>query len=311
MQDPWLLCRGIGWPSEPGTPALVLDDAQGHGHDVPLEPGTVLGFTVLPGRWCLGHQIIKDRTHRTLVPCPSDEQLSAGTQCTGCQSLDESRAMHDFHRSGRAGAGLRDYLGQPHWLYVATFAHGTTKIGTAAGPSKWRRLAEQGAIAARYVAWCPDGAVVRILEDLATSELGLTQQVRAASKARGLLENPVGSAALEALNAAAAAEARTLVSGLDAGILAGSQVVEETWEAPEQGRELLAGFDTQLLQPYPEYLSHGQHGFVVHSISGQVLGVGLLGQPETFVANAALLKGRKLVFGTYVTEPPAVQGALF
>ncbi len=306
-----LLCRGIRWPSAPGTPYLALEDSGQREHDVLLEPGTGLGFTVVPGRWCLGHQLIHDKSHRTHVPCRAQALLSSGTQCPDCVAADESRPMHDFHRSGRAGSGLRDYLAQPHWLYIATFAQGTTKVGTAAEPSKWRRLAEQGALSARYVAWCPDGAAVRILEDLVTSELGFTQQVRANSKVRGLLENHESTKQLDARNADEAAGVRGMLTGLDPELLAGSRVSCETWSPPDQGLGLLAGFDAQALQPYPGKLGEGEHGFSVSSVSGQVLGVRLGGQPEIFVANAALLKGRKIVIGEHATAPPPVQSALF
>ena len=311
METPALLCRGIRWPAAPGTPSLVLDGENEHARDVVLEAGTRLGFTVLPGRWCLGHQLIADRTHRTLVPCPTGSLIASGTQCAPCEAADQSRPMHEFHRTGRASPGLRDYLDQPHWLYVATFAQGTTKVGTAANPNKWRRLAEQGAISARYVAWCPDGVSVRNLEDLLTSELGFTQQVRANSKVRGLLENHVTTAELDALNATRAKAARTLLAQLDPGTLAGSHAVEETWTPPPQGRVLLGGFDAHRLQPYPGFLAEGSHGFCVAAVSGQVLGVELGGQPELFVANAAVLKGRKLALGEHVTQSPPVQGALF
>lgn len=306
-----MLCRGIRWPSDPGTPSLALEDSGQHQHDVLLEPGTRLGFTVVPGRWCLGHQLIHDKSHRTHVPCRAQALLSNGTQCPDCAAADQSRPMHDFHRSGRAGAGLRDYLSQAHWLYVATFAQGTTKVGTAAEPSKWRRLAEQGALSARYVAWSPDGAAVRILEDLVTSELGFTQQVRANSKVRGLLESHESSTRLDALNAEEATEVRGLLASLDSELLAGSRISEETWLPPDQGRDLLAGFDARRLQPYPGNLAEGEHGFSVSTVSGQTLGVRLGGQPETFVANGALLKGRKLVLGEHATAPPPVQSTLF
>ena len=90
-----MLCRGIRWPGTPGSPRLALDDAGHQGRDAVLEPGTRLGFTVLPGRWCLGHQLIQDRTHRTLVPCPQDALIANGTQCAACEAADQSRAMHD------------------------------------------------------------------------------------------------------------------------------------------------------------------------------------------------------------------------
>ena len=306
-----MLCQGIRWPSAPGTPLLALEDSGQHQHDVLLEPGTRLGFTVVPGRWCLGHQLIHDKSHRTHVPCGAQAILSNGTQCPDCAAADESRPMHDFHRSGIAGAGLRDYLAQPHWLYVATFAQGKTKVGTAAQPSKWRRLAEQGALSARYVAWCPDGAAVRILEDLVTSELGFTQQVRSNSKVRGLLESHESTTRLDALNAQKATEVRKMLASLDPVLLAGSRISDDTWSPPDEGQPLLAGFDAKVLQPYPGNLGEGEHGFCVNAVSGQALGVRLGGQPETFVANGALLKGRKLVLGEHATAPPPVQSALF
>ena len=87
--------------------------------------------------------------------------------------------------------------------------------------------------------------------------------------------------------------------------------MEESWQPPVQGRGLLAGFDAHTLQPYPGNLAEGSHGFRVAALCGQALGVRLGGQPETFVANAALLKGRKLVPGTHVTQSPPVQASLF
>ncbi|WP_396020347.1 hypothetical protein [Arthrobacter sp. ISL-72] len=38
--------------------------------------------------------------------------------------VDDSRLIHDFHRGGRVPPGLRSYLMQQQWLYVATFATG-------------------------------------------------------------------------------------------------------------------------------------------------------------------------------------------
>ena len=83
------------------------------------------------------------------LPVPAGQGAERGFQCGACFARDDLRHMHDFHRSGHAPAGMRDYLAQPHWLYIATFADGTTKVGTASERSKWRRLAEQGAVVAQ------------------------------------------------------------------------------------------------------------------------------------------------------------------
>lgn len=311
MHEHQLLSRGITWPSAAGTPSLVLRDENDESRDVPLDRGVRLGFRVLPGRWCLGHQLVHDRTHRTQVPCPRDARIQRGTQCEACEAADQSRAMHDFHRSGRAGAGLRDYLMQEHWLYVASFAHGASKIGTAANPSKWRRLAEQGALSAGYVGWAADGAQIRILEDLVTKELGFTQQVRAQSKVRGLLESRMDLAALDAATARSAATVRDFLASLPDSGAGTFAVLDETWTVPAQAGPLLADWEANALQAYPRDLADGEHGFEVAALLGQSLGVQLGESPDLFVLDATRLKGRKLVFGQYATEPPAVQSALF
>ena len=317
MPDQALLCRGVLWPAGPvgpagpGVPRLALRDAGDEDRGIGLPAGVELGFEVLPGRWCLGYQVVHDRMHRTQVPCPADASVARGTQCASCEAADQSRAMHDFHRSGRAGAGLRDYLMQEHWLYVASFAHGVSKVGTAANPSKWRRLAEQGAISARYVGLAADGAQVRILEDLVTGELGLTQQVRASSKVRGLLDSRSSLAELEAATADWAAQVRGLLEGLPERGDGTFTVLDEPWAAPAQASALLEGWEANALQPYPADLAAGGHGFTVAAVLGQGLGVRLGNAPDLFVVDASLLKGRKLVPGPYVTKSPAIQSALF
>nr|WP_321164498.1 DUF2797 domain-containing protein [Arthrobacter sp. Soil763] len=117
---------------------------------------------------------------------------------------------------------------QPHWLYVATFANGASKIGTAADLRKWNRLAEQGAVTARYVARAADGRVVRILEDQVTRDAGLPQQIRSAAKAAALTAPPPETT-LEALNARAAAAVRELLARAGGD---GFDVVDEQWQRP-------------------------------------------------------------------------------
>ncbi|MGA9870759.1 MAG: DUF2797 domain-containing protein, partial [Rhodococcus sp. (in: high G+C Gram-positive bacteria)] len=94
--------------------------------------------------------------------------------------------MHTVHRGGFVSKSLEPHVMQPHWLYIATFANGVHKVGTAANTRKWGRLAEQGAICAEYVAWAVDGKVVRLLEDRVTEELQVRQAVRSSAKAAAL-----------------------------------------------------------------------------------------------------------------------------
>lgn len=290
---------------------LVLRDATDQSQNLALSAGSTIGFSVLPGRWCLGHQLVHGRNQRTHVPCPDDKEISHGTQCESCAAADQIRAMHDFHRSGRAGVGLREYLMQEHWLYIASFANGATKVGTAANPSKWRRLAEQGAICASYVGWAADGAQIRILEDTVTRELGIAQQVRAQAKVRGLLESHTTVTALSELTITQAAKARTLIAELPEASETTFARVDEEWQPPVLAAGLIAGWNTNALQSYPADLTSGEHGFVVESVLGQTLGVQLGIETDTFVLDATKLKGRKLQLGKYTTGLPAIQAALF
>jgi hypothetical protein len=310
-----VLCHGVAWPESEGIPRLALRTADGEPADVVLAPGTRLGFAVLPGNWCLGHTTVASRTERSSVPCPDRAPAARGHQCGPCFARDDTRYMHDFHRSGIAPPGLRDYLAQEHWLYVATFAHGASKVGTAAAPGKWRRLAEQGAVAARYVALAADGRTVRLLEDAVTARLGIGQAVRAAAKAAGLASAPAGDGgAPEVLNAGLAHAVRDFLRGTGQG--EPFTVVEEEWATPAVSGPLLRAWQEGRTQAYPGHpkpgrLGEGDHGFTVDAVLGQVLLVRLADSPVPFVADAASLKGKLLRPGNQATAAPAVQESLF
>lgn len=311
VSTPALLCRGISFGTAEDQPELVLRDVSEQSQNLVLSAGSSIGFTVLPGRWCLGHQLVHGRNQRINVPCPDEKEISHGTQCESCAAADQTRAMHDFHRSGRAGAGLREYLMQEHWLYIASFANGATKVGTAANPSKWRRLAEQGAVCASYVGWAADGAQIRILEDTVTRELGISQQVRAQAKVRGLLDSHTTAKALKELTNTKAAGARKLIAGLPDASDTTFISVNEDWQPPNLALGLINGWNSNALQSYPAELTSGEHGFVIESVLGQSLGVKLGSESDAFVLDATKLKGRKLRLGNFTTDSPAVQAALF
>ncbi|WP_288023795.1 DUF2797 domain-containing protein [Arthrobacter sp.] len=156
----------------------------------------------VPARYCLGFSVVLGPNDAEHHSCPTLQAAERGYQCGSCFARDDFRFMHDSHRRGIGPPGLKAYLAQPHWLYIATFADGTVKVGTASQRSKWSRLAEQGAIVARYVAHARDGSVVRMLEDAVSAELGLTQCVRGAATFASLLQ-PKPEAELDAVNATA------------------------------------------------------------------------------------------------------------
>ncbi len=230
-----MLIRGVGWDSSGPSLSCTTDDGD---TAVPLAAGQWLRFGGQKGpRQCVGSFAVHGPTVSVHSPCPESAAAERGYQCGPCFSRDDFRFMHDFHRSGVAPAGLRSYLSQPHWLYIATFADGATKVGTTSQRSKWGRLAEQGAVLAQYVALADDGRVVRQLEDLVTASLGLTQQIRSAAKAAALLQ-PLPASELAAVSDDHGDAVRELLQ--DVG-LAGFRIADEHWERPALAAGLAGG----------------------------------------------------------------------
>jgi len=313
LTDTRYLVHGVFWdggPDDGGRPVLRLQSPEGEFREIALSRGQRLGFEVVePGRFCLGHVQMQQAGSRSHVLCASGAPAIRGKQCERCFVLDESRLMHDFHRGGRTTSGLRDYLMQEHWLYVATFAGGATKVGTASGPRKWNRLAEQGAAVARYVARAQDGRVVRILEDLVTADVGLTQQVRSAAKADALLQ-PRLATALDTVNARGASDVRGLLAST---AVDGFEVVEEQWARPAHADALYGNalYGNKPRHAYPHALEAGRHGFGIAAMSGANALARLDGSDTDFVVNLSQLAARTIVLGDFASDVPAVQEALF
>lgn len=285
------------------APAGTDDDGA---RDLALGSGTRVAYAIdEEGKYCLGFHRVHGRDDRTWVPCADQAPAVRGYQCNRCFVQDDVRFMHDIHRSGIAPPGLRRYLDQPHWLYVATFADGSSKVGTASHPRKRARLVEQGAVLAQYVARADDGRVVRILEDEVTRSVGLQQAVRSGLKASSLCA-PLPMAQLEHLNDGFALAARGLLGG---GLAVdGFEVVHEEFEPPPSWSAVLGH---QGLQPYPGFLGSGAHGFTVREVLGPSALVVLDGAGTVFVTDLSQLKGRRIRFGDFRTPVPAVQEALF
>ncbi len=312
--EPTYLCSGVTW-HEAG-PALSMhevsalpgdsgEEDEGR-HELQLTPGTRLAFEITAeGKYCLGFHRVHGRDDRTWVRCADQAPSERGSQCGRCFAQDDLRFVHDIHRSGIAPAGLKRYLDQPHWLYVATFADGSTKVGTASNLRKRARLVEQGAVVAQYVAHTRDGRIVRILEDEVTRTVGLPQAVRSATKAASLCA-PLPSVQLEHVNDGFALAARGLLAG-GMGI-EGFVVVHEEFEPPSSWSAVLG---RRGLQPYPSPLGQGRHGVTVREVLGPSALVSIDGSDLVFVADLAQLKGRRLRAGDFSTPVPAVQEALF
>lgn len=324
MTDTRYLVHGVFWDGAPpgspagrpsgagpadrdgGTPVMRLQDPSGRFRELALAAGSRLGFSVAAGgKSCLGHHKVHGPADRDHVLCRAQAPAVRGSQCERCFVMDDFRLIHDFHRGGGVPQGLRAYLMQQHWLYVATFAGGASKVGTASNLRKWNRLAEQGAVVARYVARADDGRVVRILEDMLTRDAGLPQQVRSAAKAAALVA-PVPDVELDELNRRLAGEARALVAR--AGV-EGFDAVDERWLRP--------GLADGACRPgarhaYPHDLGAGGHGFRITAVSGSIAVAALDGSELEFVVNLGQLKARTVELGDHHTsEVPAVQESLF
>jgi hypothetical protein len=297
------LAHGIAWT--PAGPRLRLAAPDGTPEDLPVTQGSRLGFRVVdPQRYCLGSHRVLSAGERTHVPCRLQAPAERGHQCVNCFLNDDLRFMHDSHRSGRAPEGLLAYLAQPHWLYVATFANGASKVGTVAQVRKSLRLAEQGAVAARYVARARDGRVVRVLEDAVSGNTALTQAVRGAAKFAGLLA-PLPLAEVDLLNSGHAATVRDLLAAVQ---VEGFDVVDEQWQVPALAAPVL---DDGVKRGYPGSFASGDHGFIVEGLLGSVAAARLQEGGPIFLMDLGGVKGRRIAVGDFVSEKPVVQEPLF
>lgn len=296
------VCHGITWANE--APRLLLAPPPGEQLVHTGIMGRRLAFQVNgTDRWCTGRYRFADRVYVEAVACPDQSPAEAGGQCAACTSRDEFRFAHQFHSGGHVPDPLAAYMAQPHWLYLATFADGTTKVGTAAEPRRRSRLDEQGALAATYLTKSPDGRTVRFIEDALTRRLGLTQTVRAAAKLKALAGlrdlAPVHTAHEHHLNRAAEALAEMNIPAL-----------LEPWTPPTEGDLLRTPSTERIL--YPHDPRKGEHGLTVLSCTGSQVLATIDGDDLPYLLDLGLLKGHRITLGPQFSSPAAaVQSALF
>ncbi|MEU8270053.1 DUF2797 domain-containing protein [Sphaerisporangium sp. NPDC049002] len=297
------ICHAITWAT--GDPRLLL---------APLPGGPLvyaefmhrrLGFRVTgTGRWCTGRYQFADTVRVEALACPDRAAAVQSGQCTRCAGRDDFRFAHQFHQRGHAPEALQRYMAQPHWLYAATFADGTTKVGTAAEPRKRSRLDEQGALFATYLAHSPDGRTVRYLEDALTRHLGIPQTVRATAKLKALADLAGLPTTEEAHRKTVDRAAKTLAE-------LGTATVLEAWTPPHEGDQLRNPGGARAL--YPHKVDEGEHGFTPLScIGSQVLVVSDSDNDLGYLLDLGTLRGRRITLGGAFTSPSAaVQASLF
>ncbi|SEB61046.1 DUF2797 domain-containing protein [Streptomyces melanosporofaciens] len=296
------VCHGVTWAT--GDPRLLLAPLPGGPLAYVEIMNQRLGYQVSgTGRWCTGRYRFVD-THRVeAVACPDRAAAEQSGQCARCAGQDDFRFAHQFHQGGHAPVALTAYMAQPHWLYLATFADGTTKVGTAAESRKRSRLDEQGALVATYLTKSPDGRAVRFLEDALTRRLGLPQTVRAAAKLRALAE-------LRDLAPVLSSHEKELARAAEALADMNIPAVWEAWTPPSEGDLLrTAGTERAL---YPHDPREGEHGLVPLACAGsQVLAVLDSNDDLPYLLDLGTLKGRRITLGPFSSPSAAVQSALF
>ncbi|MHC6177352.1 DUF2797 domain-containing protein [Glutamicibacter sp. X7] len=304
------LCHGIVFSTSEPEPSLRLQRDLGARFE-PLGLGRTLSMDVSADKWCLGYvRMDSDGSRRSFV-CPQGQRLRTGTQCSGCRRRDETKFMHHFHTTGEAPEGLRRYLMQPHFLYVASFAHGVTKVGTTSTSSKFTRLASQGAVVARYVASAPDGAAIRVIEDLVTEQLRITQQVRQKSKIQGLARWDFDEPSLRELNDAAAQRVHELLSQQRSLETYGVDLLDEPFVQPSYARTVIDAWTERRIHPWAAEVPGAHLELRVRGVLGQGILADAGEGSEARILDAAELKTRALQVRPAGDLQAKGQGSLF
>jgi hypothetical protein len=205
---------------------------------------------------------------------------------------------------------IRDYLAQPHCVYVDVFADGSVKVGTVAQARLHSRLAEQGAFAALYIASAEDGMEARRAEDAVTTALSLRQAVPSSRKLRAL-EAPVDRPDLLRKLKTAAEEVSVFLNAWSDSNRSLTVFGEpRPWPLPDCAR---AAFDRAPIASYPEDLSTGEHSMFLVAMTGTIAVFAVADEPGAplYAANLQGLRGCQIELGRFQSQVRAVQTSLF
>lgn len=270
--------------------------------------GSFLGFRrSSTSKHCLGYFDFSDMGSTYWVPCATGAWAERGVQCDECRLRDPFTALHSVHRGGQAKppAGLTRYVSQPHWLYMATFGDGASKVGTAADTRKFARVREQGAILVTFIAHARDGRIVRFLED-GVSATGLVTQGRSKEAKLGGILAPLGISDLRRMHDSTSAAARDILQQWrpDASSWL---ITHDSWESPYLD-EL-----TRRRSRYPLDLTDGPHGLDVKAAWGSAIACTVRDEEDSgqFGLELSPLRGHVVSFGDYRTQFPNFQMSLF
>jgi hypothetical protein len=284
---------GIDW-ADAERPVLRLAPATGGASilvpwDAPLRHRS----TASMAKRCCGYFDVST-TPPTHIACERRRRASQGTQCAECRSAEGFTTAHQAHLGGALPPHVRAYLDQPHWLYLAIFADGSCKIGTAAASRKRTRLAEQGAYAALFVARATDGIAVRQAEAAVAERFQLAQAVPTSRKLRAVQTQVDG----DALTARVGDLAETTAPYLSQYATSAAAVTSldnlEPWLRPPCATAL---FDRTPVERYPFDLTVGEHTLTPVAVSGSVMaltsgGPALHRNDRLYAVDLSTLRGR-------------------
>lgn len=273
-----LLFCGVTW-SEDGTWALEVVDGANVVRSLDTTTPRLIGQVTSTSRFCLGyHDLTLINPQR--IPCPSLKFVSNGKQCQACRYAEGFSLIHQY--VGPIGAlpkQIRAYISQPHYLYIAGYASGDIKVGTAAESRKYARLYEQGAVCAEVVARSSDGLAIRHLEAGVSSTIGLKQSVSSRSKFKGLLRKEHSVASIQNRVHEVAESVRETLVAVDS--------VKEHWRGGADFLELVSN-DTIHEQDSSKETVFGLN---VRAALGQALLVCI--DDDMLLLDASMLSGRR------------------
>lgn len=257
-----------------------------------------------PERVCLGH--VPFRSARSFHDCHKKPQPGS-RRCERCSIVEATFAanLHHAHTKGSAelDASVRDHMDQPNRLYLAAFRDGSIKVGTSTLGRADKRLEEQGAWIAQFVAETTNGRSVRHLEDAVTEQLAIAQSVSATRKGRGLISPVTDDQLLTSLRQAAADVHRLVVEPATGNDV---ELMDNPWRHPMTGHPALAN-----PLRYPLSLTQGRHDLHALTAVGRHLLVKRADGDDVFAIDPAPLFGVCFEIGDFGSDEIAIQDSLF
>ncbi|MDY6052492.1 MAG: hypothetical protein SPI83_08880 [Rothia sp. (in: high G+C Gram-positive bacteria)] len=321
VTHPEFIWRDITWRNRaPYLKIEPLTDGQPSGkiETITITPGSFLGLQTLPadargaGTYCTGYaKANTDSIGFHQVPCPHHATLTKGKQCNLCFARDEFAPIHRIHIGSRMTEAALAYVNLEHYLYIATFPDGTSKVGTASLHSNPRRLDDQAVAAATFVARADTGIIIRQLEDLVSHEANLTQFKHASTKYKAWVD-PASTEHLKSAHYMAVENATWALDNAQ-DTIDGFDITANRWvpsAAMSRAYASLRAENPEPLSAHPT-LTEGAHGFYISGGTGKFLTAHFGDPDQTFLINTAELSNRACRSFGELTPPASVQESLF